>query len=151
MFKLFRPKTEAPPVPVARLGDLAFARPWARLGNRPDAGQVGGYLTVINGSEAADRLLSASCATADTVTVHAIKVVGAGIRMQALADGLAIPAATTIELRPRGYHLLLEGLRQPPSVGSRLTVGLVFERAGRIELELPVTEQGPVGNDVLSD
>ncbi|MFO1080463.1 MAG: copper chaperone PCu(A)C [Reyranellaceae bacterium] len=154
MFKLFRSKTEAPPVPVARLGDLAFARPWARLGTGPTApaaGQVGGYLTVVNGTETDDRLLSATCAAADTVSIHAIKVIGAGIRMQPLADGLAIPPATTIELRPRGYHLLIEGFRQPPSVGSRLTVGLVFERAGRLELELPITEQGPVGNDVLSD
>ena len=154
MFKLFRRKTEAPPVPVARLGDLAFARPWARLGTGPAAagaaGQVGGYVTIVNGAEVADRLLSATCAAADGVAIHAIKVVGAGIRMQPLPGGLAIPGAMTIELRPRGYHLLLEGFRQLPRVGDRLAVGLEFERAGRLELALPVLDAGPVGSDALS-
>jgi copper(I)-binding protein len=154
VFKLFRRQAEALPAPVARLGDLAFVRPWARLGTGPNAGaagQVGGYLTIVNGAETADRLVSANCVAADTVAIHAIKVIGAGISMQARADGLAIPPVTTLELRPRGYHVLLEGFRSPPAVGTKLAVELVFERAGRLALEFTITEQGPVGNDVLSD
>jgi copper(I)-binding protein len=133
----------------AALNGLSLSAPWAR----PDAAlasQAGGFFTLTNRS-AADRLVAAASPLAEKVEIHAIKVVGPLIRMRALADGLPIPADSTIELKPRGYHLLLIGLKAPPAVGSRLPVTLTFERAGRMDIELMVGEPGLVGTEILDE
>ena len=147
MLKWFRQES---PSAVAEVGDITIARPWARIGTRR-AGVVGGYLAITNRGSTADRLSSAASPAAETVEIHAIKVVGAVIRVRPLPDGLPIPADSTIELRPRGYHLQLRGLKQPPALGTELPLTLVFERAGRADLKLRVEDSGLVGGDILDE
>ena len=149
MLKLFRKKAEPSP-PVAVVGDLALRQPWARL-SAQIPGLVAGGVTVTNSGGERDRLLSASSAAAGAVEIHGIRVVGAGMRMLPFTDGLAIPAETTIELRPRGYHLLFRDLRVSPAIGTKLPVSLVFEKAGRVDLDLVISDRGPVGGDALSE
>jgi hypothetical protein len=147
MLKRFRQET---PAVVAEAGDLVIAKPWARVATLTTS-VVGGYFTIANRGSEGDRLLSAASPAAGTVEIHAIKVVGPEIRVQPLPDGLAIPAGTTFELRPRGYHLQLSGLAQIPAVGTDLPVTLVFERAGRVDLKLRVADSGLVGADILNE
>src|SRR5262249_27216919 len=109
------------------------------------------YFTIANRGGESDRLLSAASPAAATVEIHAIRVAGPDIRMQPQPDGISIPAGTTIEFRPRGYHLQLMALRQAPAVGAELPVTLVFEKAGRIDLRLPVADSGLVGADILDE
>ena len=145
MFKWFRRAAQ----PEAALNGLSLSAPWAR----PDAAlptQVGGFFTLTN-TGAADRLVAAASPLADKVEIHAVKVVGPDIRMRALPDGLPIPADGTIELKPRGYHLLLIGLKAPPALASKLPVTLTFEQAGRMEIELTVGEPGLVGPEILDE
>jgi periplasmic copper chaperone A len=133
----------------AALNGLSLSAPWAR----PDAAlasQAGGFFKLTN-TGAADRLVAAASPLAEKVEIHAIKVVGRDIRMRALPDGLRIPAESTIELKPRGYHLLLMGLKAPLAPGSKLPVTLTFERAGRMEVELVVEEPGLVGTEILDE
>ena len=59
-----------------------------------------------------------------------------------------LPAGVTLTLQPRGYHLLLIGLRAP--LAGRASAGHAdFEKAGSIDVELPVEAPGPVGKEVL--
>ena len=135
--------------PVAGMNGLSLRRPWAR----PDATtptQAGGFFTVLNAGPG-DRLVSAASPLAERVEIHAIRVVGADIRMQALPEGLRIPADTTIELKPRGYHLLLIGLKERLPAGESLPVTLTFEAAGRLEIGLIVEQPGLVGLDILDE
>ena len=69
--------------------------------------------------------------------------------MRPREDGLALPGGVTLTLQPRGYHLLLIGLKAPLAKGTRLPVTLTFEKAGSIDVELLVEAPGPVGNEVL--
>jgi copper(I)-binding protein len=147
LLKWFR---KQPPSIVAAVGDLAIAKPWARLGMRT-RGVVGGYLTVANRGTMVDRLKSAASPAAGAVELHAIRVVGADIRVLPLPDGLAIPADAEVELKPRGYHLQLSGLKQPPAVGAELPVTLLFERAGRVDLTLRIQDCGLVGGDIIDE
>jgi copper(I)-binding protein len=147
LLKWFR--QEAPAV-VAEAGDIAIAKPWARIGTRTP-GIVGGYFIVANRGGEPDRLLSAVSPAAGTLEIHAIKVVGGDIRMRALPDGLAIPADTTLELKPRGYHLCLADFSQPPAVGADLPVTLAFQKAGRVDLTLRIADRGLVGGDILDE
>jgi hypothetical protein len=147
LLKWFR--QEAPSV-VAQVGDIAIGKPWARIATRT-TGVVGGYFTVVNRGAEPDRLLSAASPAAGTVEIHAIKVVGADIRVRPQPGGLAIPAGTTLEFQPRGYHLQLGNLGQTPDVGTELPVTLVFEKAGRVELKLRIEDSGLVGGDILDE
>jgi copper(I)-binding protein len=147
LLKWFR--QEAPSV-VAKAGNLAIAKPWARIGTRT-AGVVGGYFVLANHGGEPDRLLSAVSPAAQKVEIHAIKVAGADIRVRPLPEGLAVPADATLELKPRGYHLQLTGLSQPPSVGADLPVTLVFEKGGRVDLKLRIEDSGLVGGDILDE
>ena len=54
-------------------------------------------------------------------------------------------------LKPRGYHLLLQGLTAPLNTGSRLPATLVFEKAGTIDIEFLVEAPGPVGIFILDE
>jgi copper(I)-binding protein len=51
------------------------------------------------------------------------------------------PGATT-ELRPGGFHVMLEGLQQPLKQGDKVPLTLTFERAGSIEVMLDVEAMG---------
>jgi copper(I)-binding protein len=131
-------------VPVARQGDLEFSEPWAR----PDAkfpARAGAYFTVENTGTERDRLTGATSPMVGKIEIHAIAVVGPDIQMKPRENGLAIPPGYTTILKPRGYHLLLQGLTAPLTEGERLPVTLSFDKAGEITLDLIVREPGPVG------
>jgi copper(I)-binding protein len=53
-----------------------------------------------------------------------------------------IPPRGSITLRPGGSHLMLVDLERPLKKGERLPMKLRFERAGEIDVELEVQEQG---------
>ena len=130
------------------VGKLLIGDPWAR-GVSDVAPECGGFFTVTNKSGTADRLVSASSSLAERIEIHAIKVVGGDIKMRPLPDGLRIPAETTLTLKPRGYHLLLLGLKAPLTKGESLPVTLLFDEAGSVELELVIRAPGPVGGEIL--
>jgi periplasmic copper chaperone A len=127
---------------------MEIREPWARPSSDRLL-QAGGFLTIANSGLEADRLAGATSPAADSVEIHAIKVVGANVKVQPLANGLAIPGGVTLTLRPRGYHLQLHGLKVPLRTGAHLPVTLIFEKAGPIDIEFPVRTPGPVGNAVF--
>lgn len=130
------------------VGKLSIGDPWAR-GESDAAPQCGGFFTVTNKGGTADRLVSASSRLAERIEIHAIKVVGGDIKMRPLPDGLRIPPETTLTLKPRGYHLLMLGLKEPLAKGKSLPVTLVFDEAGSVEIELVVRDPGLVGGEIL--
>jgi periplasmic copper chaperone A len=135
---------------VAARGSLEIRRPWIR----PDLAspsQAGGYLTVTNNGADPDRLVGVHSPAAESIEIHAIKVVGCDIKMQPRANGLAVAAGLTMTLKPRGYHLLLRGLKATPSTGATVPATLVFEKAGSIDIEFSVEEPGMVGKDILDE
>ena len=128
---------------------LEISRPWARAASTAeDLG--GGFFTLANTGEA-DRLVGASTDAADRVEIHQIKVVGPDIKMRPVEKGLSVPAHTTITLKPRGYHLLMKGLKAPLVVGDKVPVTLTFEKAGQRRVELVVEAPGLVGDDALNE
>ena len=126
---------------------IDISRPWART-SLGEKGQTGGFFTVTNKGREADRLIAAESPAAAKIEIHAIKVIGYGIRMRPLEKGLGLPTDTAITLKPRGYHLLIE-LKAPLAPGQRLPVTLTFEKAGTRQVELVVEAPGPVGEETL--
>ncbi|MGQ0580603.1 MAG: copper chaperone PCu(A)C [Reyranella sp.] len=139
---------DAPPSRSYTMGEIEIGGPWARASS-VDASFAGGYFTFTNKGATPDRLVSATSPAAERVEIHAIKVVGPELKMRQREGGLAIPSATTLTLKPRGYHLLLTGLKKPLQQGENIAITLTFEVAGILDIECVVAEPGPVGQLTL--
>lgn len=122
-----------------KAGAITVDRPHARAtGAGQQAG--GGYLKLINGG-GADRLVSASADVSKTVELHEMKMDGDVMKMRQV-DGIALPAGTTVELRPGGYHVMFIGLKAPLKAGDSFPLKLRFEKAGEVSVEVKVEAAG---------
>ena len=146
-----KPK-EAAAVPSAVHGTLEMYKPWARSSAHllPDS-LAGAFLAITNRGPDDDRLVAASSPLAERIELYGIKVVGADIDMRPLARGVALQAGHTTVLKPRGYHLLLQGVKAPLAEGSTLPVTLTFEKAGAVTVEFAVEQPGLIGAAVLNE
>lgn len=122
---------------VVHLGAINISLPFTRA-TLPNAPVGGGFLTIENEGPDADRLVSASSPAADVVQIHEMKMEGEVMKMRPLPEGLELPAGETVVLSPGGLHLMFMGLKQAFVEGETVPVTLVFERAGTVEIALPV-------------
>ena len=99
----------------------AYARVMAR-GERDGAA----YMMVLNRGGAADRLIAVS-----SPDVAVASLSGEG-------QGVAVPAGGAVLLAPTGPHVLLRGLRHPFAEGQILPLTLRFEKAGAVQVDLPL-------------
>jgi copper(I)-binding protein len=101
-----------------------------------------GYLTIVNDTHVADRLLSASTPRATSADLHAMSMAGPVMQMRS-SGPIAIPAHGHVMLAPGGTHLMFNGVTQPFALGETIPVQLTFERAGVVNVELPVSRSAP--------
>jgi len=134
---------------------ILINRPWALTGsvlaNSGKEPRVAGFMTLANSGGPPDRLVAAASPMAEKIEIHGIKVVGAGITMRPLEKGVGLPADTTITLKPRGYHLMMWGVKPPLAKGQLLPVILTFEKAGTRQIELVVEGEGKIGNEAMHE
>ena len=129
---------------TVRAGDLVIEKAWTRQAP-PRAEVGGGYLTIINAGDEADRLIGAAAPFANRVEIHEMAVTDGVMRMAPIRNGLEIPSGATIELKPGGYHLMFMGLTANPRRGERVPVTLTFEHAGTVTLDVSVLGIGAKG------
>ncbi|QDP20005.1 copper chaperone PCu(A)C [Sphingomonas xanthus] len=112
---------------------------WARA---TAPGQATGalYLTIDNPGATADELVALSTDRAATAMVHETRTENGLSRMRML-ERLAIPAGATVELRPGGTHVMLDGT-EPMSAGETFDLELRFARAGAQVVPVTVVEPG---------
>lgn len=101
-----------------------------------------GYLTITNGTAAADHLLSATSPRAARVEVHEMAMDGAVMQMRPV-ERLEIAPGESVHLAPGGRHLMFYGVTQPFADGETIAMQLVFETAGAIDVSLPVRRGAP--------
>ncbi len=119
--------------------ELSVSKIWSRA---TVAGQeAGAVFATITAGSTADRLQSASSAIAAVVEVHEHAAGADGVvQMRAVIDGVAIGAGSTVELKPRSYHIMLIGLKQPLVKGTPLTVTLMFSQHAPITVQAEVLD-----------
>ena len=122
-----------------RVGDLEIIAPVIRS-TPPSAPVSAGYMTITNHGSEADRLVGGSAAFAARVEVHDMKLDGDVMKMHKLNGGLEIPAGGSVTLKPGGLHIMFMKLTERMHAGDKHAVTLVFEKAGTVELELPVKQ-----------
>jgi periplasmic copper chaperone A len=124
-----------------QLGALKIGHPWARA-TAPTAPAGGGFLSVTNTGTVPDRLVSAQSAAADAIQIHEMKMDGDVMRMREVSQGLEIAPGATVTLAPGGFHLMMMGLKGPLKQGTKVPLTLVFEKAGKIDVELAIEGMG---------
>ena len=126
---------------VYKGGALTIESPWARA--TPGGAKVaGGFMTITNAGKEPDRLIGGSVPVADRFEVHEMAMDGGVMKMRELSKGLEIKPGETVELKPGGYHLMFMDLKSGLKEGQTVKGTLVFEKAGKIDVEFKV---GPIG------
>jgi copper(I)-binding protein len=95
------------------------------------------YMTIVNEGADADRLTSAESNVANSVELHQT-VMKDNVMSMSPVEAIEVPANGQVELKPGGYHVMLVGLKQDLKVGDIVKLTLVFEKAGRIDVEAEV-------------
>ena len=122
-------------------GDLVISQAWSRA--TPGGAKVaGGYLTIENKGNTADRLVSVSADIAGKAEIHEMAMDNGVMKMRPLDKGLAIEPGKTVKLAPGGNHLMLQELKGPFKQGDKVPVTLQFEKAGKVSVALDVRGVG---------
>ena len=124
-----------------RVGDIVVSTPWTRA----STGRVPavGYMTISNTGARPDRLLGGETPQARAVELHRSETDGGVARMRPIEGGLAIAPKEVLRLDPdSGIHLMLVDPRGAFARGTKVPLTLVFEQAGRIQVELDVAAAG---------
>lgn len=120
-----------------KAGAIKVEAPWIRA--TPAGAQVaGGYMKIENAGKEADRLLGGTTAIAGKFEIHEMKMSGSVMRMRELDKGLELRPGQSVELKPGSYHAMLTDLKQPAKAGDKVKGTLVFEKAGKVEIEYTV-------------
>ena len=122
---------------VTHLGPINISLPFTRA-TLPNAPVAGGFLTIENTGSEPDRLVSAASDIAGQTQIHEMAMQGDLMKMRPLTEGLEIPAGETVVLSPGGQHIMFMGLKRPLAEGQTVTVTLTFEKAGAVDVVLPV-------------
>lgn len=124
-----------------KIGPIEIGNPWSRA-TPASARAAAGYLVLTNKGTTADRLVSAGSSAADRVEIHEMRMDANVMRMRELARGITIEPGATVELKPGGLHIMLIELKTPLVKDQMVPVTLVFEKAGRIQVEFQVEALG---------
>ena len=94
------------------------------------------------------RLVRVESPVAGVSDVHEMKMEGDVMKMRAL-PGLDLPAGKTVELKPGGYHVMLQDLKAPLMKDTAVPLTLTFQDAKGVESSLtvsvPVSTTAPGG------
>ncbi len=134
----------------ATVGDLVVEGAWTKA-MLPGQKVGGGFLKVTNKGASDDRLVSASSPVSPDVQLHEMTVVDDVMQMRQLSGGIPVPAGQTVELKPGGLHLMFMAVVEPFKDGGAVPVTLTFEKAGKVDVTLPIaplgTKEMPAGHD----
>ena len=125
---------------TASPNSIVVERPWARA--TPAGAKTGAaYLTLINHGSSGDRLLSATTPVSDKVQFHSASEENGVSRMHEMRTVKVAPRAKVI-FSPGGMHIMMVGLKQPLKEGQTLPLTMSFEKAGKVEVTVPVAKVG---------
>jgi copper(I)-binding protein len=118
--------------------NLVIVHPWTPETVAKEGITARVFMTIRNGGRAPDRLLSASTPRADKVELavgdHATAKDGKPVAPFSIAPGKALV------LDAKGQHLVLSGLKKAFHAYDDFKLTLVFEKAGRVVVDVMVEE-----------
>jgi hypothetical protein len=98
------------------------------------------YMDIINLASENDALISVETDIAESSEIHKSVNID-GVASMVKIDKLALPAKQTVTLKPRGLHIMLMKLYKPLNKGDKINLVFVFEKQGRMNVEIPVDQR----------
>ncbi len=128
----------------ANVGDIAIGHPYATP-SLAGTGNGAAYLASIeNKGSVADRLVRASTPASARVEIHTMAVDAQGVMRMREVDGIALAPNAKVQMKPgAGLHLMLIGLKEPLKPDATFPMTLEFERAGKVEVKVIVSQPKP--------
>jgi copper(I)-binding protein len=124
-----------------KIGSLDIADPYTPA--TPKGATVGaGYMKITNNGTSPDRLISGSSDVAGKVEVHEMTMDKGVMKMRPLKGGLEIKPGETVTLKPGSFHVMFVGLKKPLRKGEHVRATLVFEKAGKGDVDFDVLAIG---------
>ena len=97
------------------------------------------FMEIRTTSSRGDRLLDVKSDAANKVELHThIKGDDGVMKMRHVEDGFVILGNGVLQLERGGDHIMFMGLHKPFVDGEAISLTLVFETAGSIDLEIPI-------------
>ena len=129
------------PVQSVNVGALRLEAPWTRA--TPGGAKVaGGFVRIVNTGATPDRLVSGSADVSSRFEVHEMAIENGVMKMRELAKGLEIAPGATVELKPGSYHVMFIDLKKPIVEGDVVKGALVFEKAGKVDVNFTARAVG---------
>jgi len=130
---------------LASAGESPFAIRVTDARSHPNLGVPVGvvYLTLENPSDRDDRLVRVEAPIAMMTELHETTEQDGMMRMKHHPEGFALKSGARVVLAPGGKHVMLMQLQQQLEEGNEIRLTLVFEHAGRLELQVPVVSRSP--------
>jgi periplasmic copper chaperone A len=98
------------------------------------------------------QIVGVSTPVAGTAELHQMKLEGDLMLMRPVSK-LDLPAGRMVELKPGGYHLMLQDLKQPLAPGTTVPLTLLLRDAkgaqSKLELKLPVATRAPAATSAV--
>ncbi|MFZ2019869.1 MAG: copper chaperone PCu(A)C [Methyloceanibacter sp.] len=128
---------------AAETGRISVADAWAAPAGG-GSGSVAAYMTIANQGHEADVLKRVHSRKAKSVEMAQATMTADGVmQMRKVEDGLPIEAGASLVFEPGGTHLILLGLNDALDAGEQLLLTLEFDRAGPVDVLVPVSGAGP--------
>lgn len=126
------------------VGPIHIEHPWSRVVPK-GANVASGYLEIKNTGTVPDRLIGGSSEIAGRFEIHKMTTEDGVMKMRPLEGGLEIAPGKSVKIEPGGYHLMFLDLKTPPVKGKFFRGTLVFEKAGKVDVEFDVEGMGMPG------
>jgi copper(I)-binding protein len=97
------------------------------------------FMTIDSRGVAPDRLVGAESPVAERIELHRHETENGATKMRPV-DAVDLPPGTCVKLKASGVHLMLVGIRQALVEYASFPMILIFEHAGRIDVEIQVDE-----------
>lgn len=120
-----------------KIGDLEIIHP-SIPAPPPSAKSAAAYVVISNEGGEPDRLIGVEIEGVDMAMLHATVTDADGLTSMQHLEGIDLPAGEIVALEPGEMHIMLTGLTAPLTEGALLKGTLIFERAGRVEIEFMI-------------
>jgi periplasmic copper chaperone A len=121
-----------------RIGSIAVSNLWAPAATGSTFTNTAVYLSLTDTGTKSDELVGASSGVAQKTELHVFDV-ERGVYGMHTVDGIEVtPGGAATVLRPGGAHIMLESLKRPLRAGSTFPLTLIFQRAGKLQVEVRV-------------
>ena len=124
---------------------ITVEQAWVRA--TPSGAQTGAaYMTLINNGASADRLVSAATPAAEQVQFHRQTEDNGVSRMREVHNVELSPGGKVI-FKPGQMHMMIVGLKQPLKEGQSFPLTLQFEKAGPMDVTVPIEKVGAMQHE----